>query len=264
MSDILFKANISWIVATILCVNLRIIWRTIQNNPRTLVSANPISVGLADTPCGIVAIDGVEVRVGDTVILTNQTDTSKNGAWTVSNGPWRSQVRSTRLGDWLVTNSGELWRKLVYNQWMRVNPGDRLLPLGGSDFAPNNPAEAAAYLTSLGILPNQIHTTRIICIDSLVVEGFLTRTQGDLLLAKPENLTPEFGGSSGVIAVVPNSTWVSQVFAYMNAILNIHVGFTHFQGDLQEVSNQLPKHFEKGHISPQSLRRSRYTRDPVI
>ena len=268
----------SWLVAGLLAIILG--WlRKSRKSPRTLVSKYPIGIGDSRVPCGIVSIDGVEIREGDNVILTRQTSADLNGRWVASSGSWnRYHQLSHELGDWSIathgSNAGTLWVCASDTTWSQVTTGRTLLPIHSSDFAPTNPVEAAAYLYSLGVPPPRLTGSRNVCINYLVDSGDILRYQGELLRMKPENLVSYAFNLSGQRVRLLQS-WTDQVRMYLNGMIGFTTqleaqvtdtlrptstpftrvpltGFQRIKGNQPETPPAEPE------------RRSRYGREPVI
>lgn len=281
--------NISGWVAMVILVSLltwstiaRVLLRLNRRKPRILVSRESIPVGdrWTDAPYGIKMVDRVKVREGDLVILTRQRVTSSNGIWVASAGTWQRyhQLSPVEFGHWGIptagSQAGTLWTCALNFNWIQVDQGRRLLPFESEDFSPNCPSEAAAYLLRLGVNPSQIRFSRSTCILALVVDRFLTRAQGDLLLAKPENLTTEVLDPSGALVRLTEQTWSGQVVAHMASIQGTYQRLMTVEGYEERVSDTLHPSFTTIPLvgfkkiikdpPPPLPRRSRYERPPVI
>lgn len=286
ISVLLEIVGISVVLGLTTALAMWILFKRLQRKiePRVLVSRESIPLGdrQMGSPIGLRIIDGVRVRRGDIVILANQDIPSSNGVWIASANSWHRYNRlgtTDAIGSWRVptagSQAGTLWtRDLNSSSWIRVDSGSgrRILPLESEDFAPNCPAEAAAYLLRLGVNPNLIGYSRGTCIEGLVQAGFLTRAQGDLFLAKPENLTTEVNDHSGLLVRLPEQSWAVQVVTHMTSIQDSYQRLMTSSGYealidafiQREVTGfKLIKEKNKNLPTPPP-RRSRYGRPPVI
>lgn len=254
------------------------IYRQHSTGPRTLVSSDPLGAG---NPRGLLKIDGVKVRDGDNVILTQQSNADLNGRWVASKGLWtRYHLLSLEFGTWALathgSNKGTLWLcisgtsgigGLESTIWEEITTGRALIPVNSSDFAPNNPIEAAVFLHGLGVPPSRIQVDRDLTINSLVLRGDISGHQGELLRMKPENLISDVLTSSGQRALLAPE-WGTQVQDYMTRIGEPQIRFLtrtyeHFTRvplvGFSRIKAETPTN------PPEQIeRRSRYEREPLI
>lgn len=95
-----------------------------QNYEVRLLSSKPC---FSSTPCGLIIIDGQQLKDGDRVLLCNESNNDNNGVWDVSSGEWR---KSPDIGDakiciidgqfyentkWIRTENGEFHIELDFN-----------------------------------------------------------------------------------------------------------------------------------------------------
>jgi hypothetical protein len=213
-----------------------------RRTPRTLIATRmiPIEASAIDyRPMGLHhVIDGVKLRDRDLVVLTRQDDPSGNGWWIASNGPWSrpngiSFVVSA--GSWAVPTDGRqagvLWLHQSYdNRWVPMDHGQnsRLLSYHDSNICPDSPLEAAAFLLRLGLGPARVQGSRDSFVRSLVRNSEITEAQGDLLLAKPDNLTNHVPSADGGRVQI-QGTWTGQVYEYMLSLQSTYARFLESQ-----------------------------------
>jgi hypothetical protein len=98
--------------------------------------------------------------------------------------------------------------------------------------------------------------------------GNINAAQGDLLVAKADNLTTHVPAADGSVVHLQQVNWTSQVRAYMTSLQDTYERFT----VAQEIRNEGPdKSPFRGRVDLNNSstpdgnpRRSRYERDPVI
>jgi hypothetical protein len=259
---------VSWIVQRIRGL--------LRRRPRILVARDPIMTSRRgfDYPQGICSINGVEVRDGDTIVLTRQGNRLNNGIWLAKASSWERPRREhcNSPGTWIIADSGELWIcNTTPGQWERVESEVQLLPFSSPDIVPSDPAEAAAYLLRLGINPSQVRWDRVGCIRELVADRFLTHDQGEMLLVKPENLTTEVLDPTGVLFRLSEQSWSGQVVAHMNSIRSTYQRL--IAGEVERVLGGgqilLTAFTDRESFGPKKIKKnpqriSRYKRTPVI
>lgn len=230
--------NLAGSMCLTLALALRIVLQPVpMPNPRVLVSdKNEYPLRGARY-----IIDGVKIRVGDIIILTNQNRSVENGPWVVRQPYWQSWIRpqsnpvgSHSFGSWFVANCGlkysnTLWvGSLCRNDiigtgeldWKQINPGSKIRTFVSLDI-PCNIGETAKYLLRVGVLPHQIiSNTQEDVVRELLARGLISQTSVGILLHKP--FIPEQN----------NSHWGPRVKAAMRLL--IHSGEFDYAKDAYE------------------------------
>ena len=221
-------------------------------------------------------IDGVKVRDGYYVLLTNQPDPSVNGLWIArKNSLWQRSDRYASgifCGNWALVTVGTQWSNTLWicssrsdgsSSWVSVPqnnvPQDRIHTFSSYEIIPHTPAEAAAYLIRLRVAPILVRgSSRDQCINLLLMEHAITVDQA-LFLSHAESISSTVQTVFGTAEV----EWSDEVRAAMNGILESRRWLAHGYDHKPEGDKSKEEPPQVVDQEPSDVP-TRFERDPVI